>query len=212
MKILLGTFILSEASQLITYELIGALVQWLVQNSNSKVVERSLGFAISQHVSVIDKQRMRVMRSISVFVFLLTIGYVLSLISKTMFKAAPSAVAIKTISGLRIQGRRTLSSLPALPSILSEEDRKKHLEHLIPRGWIHSHDRDAIRKKFVFVDFVEAFGFMTQVAIHAEKMNHHPEWFNVYNNVDITLSTHDCGGLSQNDIDLANVIDKIKVK
>lgn len=67
--------------------------------------------------------------------------------------------------------------------------------------------RDAIQKTFQFRDFNEAFGFMTRVALKADKMNHHPEWFNVYNKVDVTLSTHDCQGLSQRDITLATFID-----
>lgn len=67
--------------------------------------------------------------------------------------------------------------------------------------------RDAIHKEFLFKDFNQAFGFMTRVALKAEKMDHHPEWFNVYNKVQITLSTHDCSGLSENDVQLANFIE-----
>jgi len=66
-----------------------------------------------------------------------------------------------------------------------------------------------LHKTFQFDDFVEAFGFMTQVAIVAEKMNHHPEWFNVYNKVTIDLTTHDVGGISQLDLDLANKIEAL---
>jgi len=62
---------------------------------------------------------------------------------------------------------------------------------------------------FTFKDFNEAFGFMTRVALRADKVDHHPEWFNVYNTVKITLSTHDCSGLSQNDVDLAQFIDAV---
>ena len=69
--------------------------------------------------------------------------------------------------------------------------------------------RDAIKKDFKFANFNEAFGFMTRVALQAEKMDHHPEWFNVYNNVSITLSTHDCEGLSNRDITLATFIDSV---
>ena len=68
-------------------------------------------------------------------------------------------------------------------------------------------DRDAISKRFVFTDFNQAWGFMNRVALVAEKMDHHPEWFNVYNKVDVTLSTHDCGGLSDKDIKLALFMD-----
>ena len=76
------------------------------------------------------------------------------------------------------------------------------------RGWIEVDGRDAIGKSFRFANFNEAFGFMTRVAPEAEKMDHRPEWFNVASRVEITLSTHDCGGLSERDIDLARFIDK----
>jgi 4a-hydroxytetrahydrobiopterin dehydratase len=66
-----------------------------------------------------------------------------------------------------------------------------------------------IHREFVLADFVQAFGFMTQVAIVAEKRNHHPEWSNVYNRVAITLTTHDVGGLSNNDVELAGDIDRL---
>lgn len=70
-------------------------------------------------------------------------------------------------------------------------------------------ERDAIEKQFVFKNFNRAFGFMTRVALQAEKMDHHPEWFNVYNKVHITYSTHSCNGLSSNDIKLATFTDAI---
>ena len=73
--------------------------------------------------------------------------------------------------------------------------------------WRHDEHRGAITREFTFADFVEAFAFMTQVALVAEKSNHHPEWCTVYNRVDITLTTHDVGGLSQRDIDLARYAD-----
>ena len=73
--------------------------------------------------------------------------------------------------------------------------------------WSLGADGKAIVRDFRFGDFAEAFGFMARVAIHAEKADHHPEWSNVYNRVTITLTTHDCDGLSQRDIDLARVID-----
>jgi 4a-hydroxytetrahydrobiopterin dehydratase len=74
-------------------------------------------------------------------------------------------------------------------------------------GWGQVEGRDAIEKTFKFKSFSEAWGFMSRVALAAEKLNHHPEWFNVYNRVDILLSTHDCGGLSALDIKLAKRID-----
>lgn len=76
-------------------------------------------------------------------------------------------------------------------------------------GWDEVEGRDAIAKSFKFKNFNAAFGFMTRVALFAEKQDHHPEWFNVYNRVDITLSTHDAGGLSDRDIRLAKAIDGV---
>lgn len=76
-------------------------------------------------------------------------------------------------------------------------------------GWTHDPTRDAIAKTFQFADFNAAFGFMTRVAMVAEKMNHHPEWCNVYNRVDVVLTTHDCGGLSERDIKLATKMEQM---
>ena len=76
-------------------------------------------------------------------------------------------------------------------------------------GWTKVEGREAIYKRFEFTDFNEAFGWMTRVAMVAEKTDHHPEWLNVYNRVDVTLATHDVGGLSERDIKLANVMDQI---
>lgn len=88
---------------------------------------------------------------------------------------------------------------------LSAEARSDALAELI--GWAQAEDRNAIRKTFRFKDFNEAFGFMSRVALMAEKMDHHPEWFNVYNRVEVTLSTHDAGGVTDRDIDLARFMD-----
>lgn len=93
----------------------------------------------------------------------------------------------------------------AAPAKLAGDAKKKALSEL--RGWSEVAGRDAIRKKFVFANFVEAFGFMSKVALVAERMDHHPEWFNVYKSVDVTLSTHDAGGLTQKDITLAKAMD-----
>jgi len=79
------------------------------------------------------------------------------------------------------------------------------------RGWSETAGRDAIQKSFKFKTFSEAFGFMTRAALIAEKMDHHPEWFNVYNRVDVTLSTHSAGGLTMLDIDLARQLDALAV-
>ena len=74
-------------------------------------------------------------------------------------------------------------------------------------GWSEVEGRDAIAKSFRFADFNRAFGFMSRVALMAEKLDHHPEWFNVYNRVEITLSTHDAGGVTERDIALARFAD-----
>jgi len=90
---------------------------------------------------------------------------------------------------------------------LAGEARKSALAGL--KGWSEVGGRDAITKKFVFADFNAAFGFMTRAALVAEKLDHHPEWFNVYKTVDVTLSTHDAGGLTARDIALAEAMDKL---
>jgi 4a-hydroxytetrahydrobiopterin dehydratase len=76
-------------------------------------------------------------------------------------------------------------------------------------GWHAVDGRDAIQKRFVFRDFSEAFGWMTRVALVAEKMDHHPEWFNVYKTVDVTLATHDAGGVTALDVALAKAMDRL---
>lgn len=93
-----------------------------------------------------------------------------------------------------------------MASTLSSEQRTT----LIPAlsGWLVSQDRDALHKQFVFTDFNSAFAFMTRIALKAEQMNHHPEWSNVWNKVEITLSTHDAGGLTLLDIELARFIEQ----
>ena len=70
-------------------------------------------------------------------------------------------------------------------------------------GWADAAGRDAIQRTFLFADFNAAFGFMSRVALRAEKTDHHPEWFNVYNRVEVTLATHDCNGVSERDIAMA---------
>jgi 4a-hydroxytetrahydrobiopterin dehydratase len=77
-----------------------------------------------------------------------------------------------------------------------------------PANWTRDKNRDAITREFVFADFNRAFAFMTQVALAAEKADHHPEWSNVYNKVRVTLSTHDAGGVTQKDLDLARFADE----
>ncbi|MBL8971353.1 MAG: 4a-hydroxytetrahydrobiopterin dehydratase [Myxococcales bacterium] len=90
---------------------------------------------------------------------------------------------------------------------LTDSERSSGLARL--PAWQLVPDRDAIFRSLRFPDFITAWGFMARVALVAEKHDHHPEWFNVYNRVDITLSTHDAGGLSQRDLDLAAIIDTL---
>ncbi|MEK9280509.1 MULTISPECIES: 4a-hydroxytetrahydrobiopterin dehydratase [unclassified Bradyrhizobium] len=90
---------------------------------------------------------------------------------------------------------------------LSADVRKQALSG-IP-GWAEVGGREAIQKTFVFKDFSEAFGFMTRAALVAEKMDHHPEWRNVYKTVEVVLSTHDAGGVTARDIDLAKAMNAI---
>lgn len=91
---------------------------------------------------------------------------------------------------VRLEGAARETALQALP------------------GWRPVDGRDAIIKSFRFADFNTAFAFMSRVALTAEKLDHHPEWFNVYNRVEITLTTHDAGGLSERDVALGSFIDQ----
>jgi len=90
---------------------------------------------------------------------------------------------------------------------LKNDEKHAALKNLT--GWTSLKDRDAISKTFKFKNFNEAFGWMTRAALIAEGMNHHPEWFNVWNRVDVTLSTHDAGGVTELDINLATQMDEL---
>lgn len=90
---------------------------------------------------------------------------------------------------------------------LSDEERESALASL--SKWTMVEGREAITRSFRFKDFSEAFGWMTRVAMAAETMNHHPEWSNVYKTVDVTLATHDAGGLTQLDVALASTMNKL---
>ncbi len=90
---------------------------------------------------------------------------------------------------------------------LAGEARETALTALSASGWTLAEGRDAIQKTFKFGNFIEAWGWMSRMAIEAEKLNHHPEWFNVYNRVEVTLTTHDCDGLSDLDVKLAGKMD-----
>lgn len=96
-----------------------------------------------------------------------------------------------------------------MAALLTESERTADLPALGEGGWRAVPDRDAIRKIWKFRSFSEAWGFMSRAALVAEKLNHHPEWTNIYNTVDVTLTTHDCGGLSALDVTLARRMDKL---
>lgn len=92
---------------------------------------------------------------------------------------------------------------------LNDAERGEALPDLIAGGWTATPDRDAITKTFTFANFVEAFGWMTRAAFWAEKLNHHPEWANVYKTVTVTLTTHDADGLTALDVKLAHKMDAL---
>lgn len=92
---------------------------------------------------------------------------------------------------------------------LTDDERAEQLPLLFAAGWVLLDERDAISKTFKFKDFTDAFGWMTRAAIWAEKMNHHPEWFNVYNSVEVVLTSHDVESLSDRDVKMAQKMDKL---
>lgn len=96
-----------------------------------------------------------------------------------------------------------------MPPLLSPDDRNAHLSPLADTGWAAVPGKDAIRKVWKFRNFQEAWGFMSRAALVAEKLNHHPDWTNRYNVVDVTLTTHSEKGLTRLDLDLAQAMDRI---
>ncbi|XP_004836277.1 pterin-4-alpha-carbinolamine dehydratase 2 isoform X5 [Heterocephalus glaber] len=108
-------------------------------------------------------------------------------------------------------GRRGLAAKSSDSQLLTAEERNQILLELKKAGWSELSEKDAIYKEFSFKNFNQAFGFMSRVALQAEKINHHPEWFNVYNKVQITLTSHDYGGLTRRDVQLARFIEKASV-
>ena len=94
-----------------------------------------------------------------------------------------------------------------MAELLSEQERQTALAAL--DGWAIVEGRDAITRTFKFKNFNQAFGFMSRVAMQAEKMDHHPEWFNVYGTLDVTLATHDAGGVTALDVEMATFMNKI---
>jgi 4a-hydroxytetrahydrobiopterin dehydratase len=106
-----------------------------------------------------------------------------------------------------IRGKMETREVATMAEKLTGNARKSALAKL--PGWSEVKDRDAITRKFTFSDFNEAFGFMTRAALIAEKLDHHPEWFNVYNKVEVTLATHDAGGVTERDVKLAQAMDRL---
>ncbi|XP_053147815.1 pterin-4-alpha-carbinolamine dehydratase 2 isoform X2 [Hemicordylus capensis] len=117
-------------------------------------------------------------------------------------------VGLATVARRGGGSSRRFSTMSSQPHWLTTEERNQVLYDLKGAGWSELPERDAIYKEFNFKTFNQAFGFMTRIALQAEKMNHHPEWFNVYNKVQITLISHDCGGLTKRDVKLAQFIDR----
>ncbi|KAG8228105.1 hypothetical protein J437_LFUL000107 [Ladona fulva] len=130
-------------------------------------------------------------------------------ISERMILCSRTATYISSVgTGNFIRLCSAKTPLKRMSGKLTAEERQSVLTPLTSAGWTMVENRDAIYKEYLFKDFNQAFGFMTRVALLADKMDHHPEWFNVYNKVQITLSSHDVNGLSKRDIKLANFIEK----
>jgi 4a-hydroxytetrahydrobiopterin dehydratase len=106
-----------------------------------------------------------------------------------------------------IRGTMETREVASMAEKLTGNARKSALAKL--HGWSEVKNRDAITRQFTFSDFSEAFGFMARAALVAEKLDHHPEWFNVYNKVEVTLATHDAGGVTERDIKLAQAMDRL---
>jgi 4a-hydroxytetrahydrobiopterin dehydratase len=109
--------------------------------------------------------------------------------------------------GRAIRGTMETREVASMAEKLIGNARKSALAKL--HGWSEVKNRDAITRQFTFSDFNEAFGFMARAALVAEKLDHHPEWFNVYNKVEVTLATHDAGGVTERDIKLAQAMDRL---
>uniref|UniRef100_A0A034WDT9 4a-hydroxytetrahydrobiopterin dehydratase n=2 Tax=Endopterygota TaxID=33392 RepID=A0A034WDT9_BACDO len=120
------------------------------------------------------------------------------------------AVRVNTFESERRYSTVIAQKTPAKKKMakLTEQERSELLQPLLAAGWSLVDNRDAIYKEYLFRDFNAAFSFMSGVALLAEKLNHHPEWFNVYNKVQVTLSTHDVGGLSAKDIRVAKYMEE----
>jgi 4a-hydroxytetrahydrobiopterin dehydratase len=128
-------------------------------------------------------------------------------------RLAPARVQQPLLARRAAAATGAVRSLSTRPSPLEGEARTAALAELASSGWAVTGGRDAIQKTYQFENFVSAFGWMTKVGLVAEKMDHHPEWFNVYGTVDVTLSTHDAGpppgALSERDLQLAKAMDEL---
>nr|XP_056703726.1 pterin-4-alpha-carbinolamine dehydratase 2 [Euleptes europaea] len=125
-----------------------------------------------------------------------------------LLRAWPLRLGLAAAAARRGSSGSRFAAMSSQSHWLTTEERNQVLYDLKGAGWSELSERDAIYKEFNFKTFNQAFGFMTRIALQAEKMNHHPEWFNVYNKVQITLISHDCGGLTKRDVKLAQFIDK----
>jgi|SRR4249920_654842 4a-hydroxytetrahydrobiopterin dehydratase len=113
----------------------------------------------------------------------------------------------QSASGNPLAARGECNRSSGMPEKLTGNARQAALAKL--SGWSEVEGRDAISRKFTFKDFSEAFGFMARAAMMAEKLDHHPEWFNVYNTVEVTLATHEAGGVTERDVQLAQEMNRL---
>ncbi|XP_042877347.1 pterin-4-alpha-carbinolamine dehydratase-like isoform X3 [Penaeus japonicus] len=122
-------------------------------------------------------------------------------VPRAVYTCPASVPRPPSVSVTRVQWFSAKRKMAAVK--LSGAERETQLAPLLDAGWQMVENRDAIKRTFMFKNFNQAWSFMSQVALAGEKMDHHPEWFNVYNKVEITWATHDCGGLSARDIKMA---------
>lgn len=134
----------------------------------------------------------------------------LNLQSQSLRSSLPAASL--TTEACHVHQTQIHLSIRAFATKLTDSQRSSSINYLLNQKlpWSHLEERDALTKTFHFVDFAQAWSFMSKVAALAEEMNHHPEWFNVYNRVEVTLTTHDCGGLSENDLEMAKKMNEFE--
>jgi 4a-hydroxytetrahydrobiopterin dehydratase len=134
----------------------------------------------------------------------------LNLQSQSLRSSLPAASS--TTEACHVHQTQIHLSKRAFATKLTDSQRSSSINYLLNQKlpWSHLEERDALTKTFHFVDFAQAWSFMSKVAVLAEEMNHHPEWFNVYNRVEVTLTTHDCGGLSENDLEMAKKMNEFE--